>query len=182
MLCMALCTVMTFAQEKASEPESKSKAVEFMASSGTCLKKEFYDLESVKTTYMLVTSTLKCQVLVMTNIVSGGKMGCLRLQTEDKYSTYIGTLDYDEIEACIQSLTYINETLLPSKPDVYTECEYKTKDGVKFGAYYGSNEWKAYVYTKGYTSKSAIFCKKENIETIISILSTAKDMIAEKVK
>ena len=107
----------SFAQaQKDDVPESKSKAVEFMTADGSFLVKEFYDLQKIK--------GVECQVLIMNNIVSGKKMGCLRLETQyrSQYSSdsYIGTLDSDELDACIQSLEYIKNTLLPSAPKVYT--------------------------------------------------------------
>jgi hypothetical protein len=122
----------------------------------------------------------------MSNVVNGMKMGCLRLETKyrSQYSSdsYIGTLDYDELDACIKSLQYIKETLLPSSPEVYTEAEYKTNDGVKFGAYFNKGNWTAYVYTKGYTSRSAEFLGADNIDTFISVMQDAKELISNKTK
>lgn len=171
----------SFAQAQAKDevPESKSKAVEFMTADGSFLVKEFYDLQKIK--------GVECQVLIMNNVVSGKKMGCLRLKTQyrSQYSSdsYIGTLDSDELDACIQSLEYIKNTLLTSAPSVYTEAEYKTNDGVKFGAYYNNKgKWMAFVYTKGYTSRSAVFLDVENIDSFIAIMQQAKSMIAEKAK
>lgn len=166
------------AQERAKDeiPESKSKSVEFLKADGTFLLKEFYDLEKIK--------GVECQVLIMTNIVTGEKMGCLRLETHYKsqYTSdnYVGTLDSDELDACIQSLEYIKSTLLLSSPDVYTEAEYKTNDGVKFGAYFNKGKWIAYVYTKGYTSRSAEFLGADNITSFISVMNQAKLLITEK--
>ena len=168
-------TGVSLAQEKSDVPESKSKSVEFLNSNGTFLVKEFYDLQKIK--------GVECQVLIMTNVVSGKKMGCLRLETHYKsgYSddSYIGTLDADELDACIQSLEYIKDTLLPSTPSVYTEAQYKTNDGVQFGAYY-SKKWTAFVYTKSYTSRSAEFLGADNISSFIDVMKEAKRLIQEK--
>ncbi|MCM1349505.1 MAG: hypothetical protein NC338_08850 [Firmicutes bacterium] len=117
-------------------------------------------------------------------MVSKKKIGCLR--QEAKYSSsyswdsYIGTLKSDELDACIQSLQYIKDTLLPSTPEVYTEVEYKTNDDVKFGVYYANNKWTAYIYTKGYTSRSAAFINTENIDKFIAVMQQAKALISEK--
>lgn len=178
--CMVaiLATMAVFAQEQAKDavPESKSKTIEFLKTDGSLLIKEFYALERIK--------GVECQVLVITNVVTKKKIGCLRLETKyiGSYSSdsYIGTLDSDELDACIQSLQYIKDTLLPSTPEVYTEVEYKTNDGVKFGAYYANNKWTAYVYTKGYTSRSAAFINTENIDKFIAVMQQAKTLIAEK--
>lgn len=180
LLLVLLCATTSFAQAQAKDdiPESQSKTIEFLKASGSFFVKEFYDLPKV--------SSVECQVLIITNVVSGKKIGCLRLTTKynSQYSSddYIGTLDSDEIEDCIKSLTYIKDTLLPSTPTVYTEAVYKTKDGVKLGAYYDEGKWKAYVYTKGYTSRSACFLKSDNIETFINVMNSAQQLIAEKTK
>ena len=154
LIAFVLVTSVLFAQ--GSKGESKSKSIEFMASCGSLIKKEFYDL------YKKVKG-VESQVLIITNVLTGKKMGCLRLETSD-YSggskdSYIGTLDYEELDACIKSLTYIKDELLLTHPDVYTEVEYKTLDDLKLGAYYSNSKgkWTAFIYTKGYTSVLLIF-------------------------
>lgn len=178
LVCAIMACTSVFAQTQAKDeiPESKSKAVEFMTADGSFLVKEFYDLQKIK--------GVECQVLIMRNVVSGKKMGCLRLVTQyrSQYSSdsYIGTLDSDELDACIQSLEYIINTLLTSTPEVYTEAEYKTSDGVKFGAYFNKGKWTAYVYTKGYTNRSAEFLGTDTINSFIAVMRQAKDIIAKK--
>lgn len=126
------------------------------------------------------------EVLIITDVLSGVKYGCMRLITVYKgvghtLDKYIGTLDYEELDACIKSLTYINGELLPTRPDCYTEVEYKTLDNLRIGAYY-SSEWKAFVYTKGYTHRSAEYINSKHIESLISVMEQAKDMIKEKIQ
>ena len=100
-----LVTLFSYSQEKQSEkiPETKSKSIEFMSKDGAFIKKEFYDLGKVK--------GIKCDLLIITDEVNQTKMGCIRLEStySSSYSTdtYIGTLDYDEIDACVKSLNYI---------------------------------------------------------------------------
>lgn len=175
---VASATSFSQTQTKENIPGSKSKAVEFMSADGTFLVKEFYDIQKIK--------GVECQALIMKNVVSGKKLGCLRLETQyhSQYSddSYIGTLDADELDACTQSLEYIKNTLLPSVPAVYTEAEYKTNDGVKFGAYWSKGKWTAYVYTKGYTSRSAVFLDVESIDSFISVMQQAKELITNQTK
>lgn len=171
------------AQESNSEDVSKSETLEFLKKDGACYKKEFYDLGKIK--------GVECQVLIVTDVVQQSKIGCLRLKT--KYMTtvsvdsYIGTLDYSEIDACIKSLEFIKSEL-QSQPPVYTEFEYKTNDGIKIGAYYDEGNkkkapgWTAYIYTKGYTSRSAEFFDSSNIDSFIDVLNKSKLLIEEKVQ
>ena len=163
-----------FAQAKEEIPSSQSAAVEFLNTQGSLIVKEFYDLSKVKGT--------ECQVLILSDIINNTKSGCLRLKTN--YSSLssdsnIGVLDYDELDACIKSLQYIKETLLPSIPLVHTEVEYKTKYGVVLGAYFSKNKWEVYVCINGYTSRSADL-DTDNIDSLISIMTQAKTLIAEK--
>ena len=176
LLSFVLMSNGAFAQE--SKEESKSKTVEFMAGCGSLMKKEFYDLPKVK--------SVENQVLIITNVLTGKKVGCLRVETSyyngHSSDSYIGTLDYEELDACVKSLTYIKDELLNSTPEVYTEAVYKTLDNLKLGAFYSNNKWTAFVYTKGYTSRSAEFLDSSNITTFIEVMNQAKAMITEKTK
>lgn len=176
LLSFVLMSNVAFAQE--SENESKSKTVEFMAGCGSLMKKEFYDLPKVK--------GVSNQVLIITNVLTGKKIGCLRVETTyyngRSTDSYIGTLDFEELDACVKSLTYIKDELLPTTPEVYTEVEYKTLDNLKLGAFHSKGKWTSFIYTKGYTSRSADFLDSSNIATFIEVMNQAKAMIAEKTK
>ena len=174
----------TFAQQNDSREESKSETLEFLKKDGACFKKEFYDLGMIK--------GVECQVLIATDVVEESKIGCLRLITKYISSvssdSYIGTLDYSEIDACVKSLEYI-KSVIQDQPSVYTEIEYTTNDGIEIGAYYNQKGnlaakqgWKAYVYTKSYTARSAEYFDVTNIESFIGILQKAKELITEKLK
>lgn len=170
----------TFAQDKASEDKTESKTLEFMSRGSSLIKKEFYDLEAVK--------GVKCQVLIVTDLLENKKIGCLRLETTyTGYSTsdtYIGTLDYDEIDDCIKSINYIRENILTSTPETYTETEYSTRDNIEVGAYYNEKKlsWTAYVYTKSYTSRSAEYFDASSLSSLVAVMTKAKNMIAEKIQ
>lgn len=181
LMLLILLSLPSVAQNAKSDMEkSDSKSISFMSSSGSFMKKEFYDITKIK--------GVEYQVLIMTDMLTNRKMGCLRLQTvySSSYSsdTYIGTLDSDEIDACIQCLEKLKNEILPTQASVYTELEYKSRDGVKLGAYYDQKKgaWQAFVYTKGYTSRSAEFFTAENIPAIIDAMANAKKIITEKTK
>lgn len=181
LLAILLCIPVWAQDDEGKEEKSSSKTLEFMSTDGTFLLKEYIDLGKVK--------GVKCEVAIITDVVSGKKMGCMRLETKEvgSYSTYIGTLDYDELDACVQSINYIIETILPSTPENYTELEYKTRDGVKVGAFYRENtnlrkkQWSAYIYTKGYTSRSAAFFDSENLAELRDKMLKAKEIISQMV-
>ena len=176
---LLLSLPMAFAQQKPEE-QSSSKTLEFMSSNGAFLVKEFYDLTPVR--------DVDCKVLIITDMVSGKKIGCMRLQTEYRSSssyssdTYIGTLDSDELDACIKSLTFLKDNLLNSSPETYTEAEYSSRDKINIGAYYSTErkQWKAYVQTKSYSSRSMKFFDAESLENLKQQMEKAKALIAEK--
>ena len=181
MVSLLTCTLFSevYGQE-AETTKTDSKTIEFMAKDGTLLQRDFYELGKV--------SSVDCQVLVITDCISNQKVGCMRLKTYNytKYSSdsYIGTLDYDELEACIKSIRYIKDNLLNTVPERYTEVSYKTRDKVEVGAYYSvdKKKWTVYVQTKSYTSKSIEFLSTDNMRTLLEKMEQAKEIIADKVK
>ena len=182
LLIIALvCGCMAFAQEKQETvPESSSKTLEFMKKNGTLIQRDFYPIGKVK--------GVDCEVLIITDLISQKKIGCLRLKTTNSSSystdTYIGTLDYDEIAACIKSINFLNENVIVGKPTVYTEVEYSTRDKVEVGAYYSEkkSKWIAYVKTKSYSNKSIEFFDASELSQLVSIMEQAKIVIDEKTR
>lgn len=183
-LALAICAMFlaasSFAQQK--DEESTSTTLQFMKASGSFLVKEFYDLATVK--------GVECKVLIITDVVSNKKIGCMRLETNYRSSynstpdTYVGTLDADELDACIRSLNYLKDNLLSTEKEAYTEAEYKSRDKVTIGAYYDVSKktWTAYVQTKSSSTRSMKFFDTENLEALSAEMAKAKDMIREKTK
>ena len=178
-LLVLLCSVaVSNAQEKETE-KSQSNAVLFEQSIGSLIRKDFYNLPKVR--------GVENQVLILTDILTGKKIGCLRIETKPFSSsneTYVGRLDFDELDAAIKSLSYIKETVLPTTPDVYSEIVFQSKDDVKLGTYFNekTKKWVVFIYTKSYTSRSATFCDETELSEMIEIMKTAKDKIQELTK
>lgn len=170
----------SFAQQK--EEESASTTLQFMKTSGSFMVKEFYDLATIK--------GVACKVLIITDVVSNKKIGCMRLETTYRSSynsspdTYVGTLDADELDACIRSLTYLKDNILSKNAETYTEAQYTSRDKVEIGAYFNESKmkWTAYVQTKSYTNRSMEFFEAENLEALSAEMEKAKAMILEKTK
>ena len=183
-LLVLLCSVaVSNAQENAQEKEtekSQSKAVLFEKSIGSLIRKDFYNLPKV--------SDVENNVLILTDILTGTKIGCLRMETKYRgaYSTdtYVGTLDFEELDAAIKSLSYIKETILPTTPDAYSEIVFQSKDDVKLGTYFNekTKKWVVFIYTKSYTSRSATTCNETQLSEMIEIMKTAKSKIQELTK
>ena len=178
-LLVFLCSVaVSNAQEKEAE-KSQSKAVLFEKSIGSLIRKDFYNLPKV--------SDVENNVLILTDILTGTKIGCLRMETKPFSSsneTYVGTLDFEELDAVIKSISYIKETILPTTPDVYSEIVFQSKDDVKLGTYFNekTKKWVVFIYTKSYTSRAATFCDETELSEMIEIMKTAKSKIQELTK
>lgn len=170
----------SFAQQK--EEESASTTLQFMKTSGSFMVKEFYDLATIK--------GVACKVLIITDVVSNKKIGCMRLETTYRSSynsspdTYVGTLDADELDACIRSLSYLKDNILSKDAETYTEAQCTSRDKVEIGAYFNESKkkWTAYVQTKSYTTRSMEFFEADNLEALAAEMEKAKAMILEKTK
>ena len=178
-LCMLGSMYFCVAQNKVQEQEEKedisaSKTIEFMQRAGSLHVKQFYPARIIK--------TISFQVLIITDVLTNEKMGCLRIETQyaSGYisNNYIGTMDSDEIDACIKSLIYLKDNLLNTQPNVYTECLYRTRDNVTIGAYFKENtkNWAPFVQPK-ISSNSMKAISKADIDEIILILRDAQSII-----
>ncbi|MEE0904217.1 MAG: hypothetical protein U0L68_07140 [Prevotellamassilia sp.] len=177
-LLVLLCSVaVSNAQEKETE-KSQSKAVLFEESIGSLIRKDFYNLPKVP--------GVENQVLILKDILTGEKMGCLRMKPKQYSSNEpcVGTLDFEELDAAIKSLSYIKENILPTTPDVYSEIVFKSKDGVQLGTYFNekTKKWVVFIYTNSYTSRSAAYCDEKELSKMIEIMKTAKSKIQELTK
>ena len=163
------------AQGNKQEEVSKSETVQLLQKDGVLLRKDFYDIGKVE--------GVTFQNIIITDISTGEKTGALRLETSYYSSigtdTYIGTLDFDELEGCIKSLTYIKDNVITSLPEYYTECEYKTKDGVSLGAFIRTTKkerfWRIYIQTRSYTNRSQEFLDSEKLNEVILLLNKSLD-------
>ena len=88
---LLLALVMTCSALPAQDEtnNSKSKTVELLEKDGVLLQKDFFDIGRV--------GGVSFQTIVITNLSSGEKTGALRVITEYSSSSYIGTLDFDEL-------------------------------------------------------------------------------------
>ena len=192
-LLVLLCSVaVSNAQEKETE-KSQSKAVLFEQSIGSLIRKDFYDLPKVR--------GVENKVLILTDILTGKKIGCLRIETKpfsSSNTTYVGTLDFEELDAAIKSLSYIKETILPTTPDIYSEIEFKSKDGVQLGTYFNekTKKWVVFIWIREYSEnplkanvepkcssrKSALHCDVTQLSRMIENLKRAKSKIQELTK
>ena len=190
-LLVFLCSVaVSNAQEKETE-KSQSKAVLFEKSIGSLIRKDFYNLPKV--------SGVENNVLILTDILTGTKIGCLRMEYYDDYNDLrAGYIDFEELDAAIKSLSYIKETILHTTPDVYTEFSFKSKDGVQLGTYFNekTQKWVVFICLRKWADflvevnaepkcssrKYALHCDVTQLSRMIENLKRAKSKIQELTK
>ena len=189
-LLVLLCSVaVSNAQEK--ETENRSKAALFEESKGSLIRKDFYNLPKV--------SGVENNVLILTDILTGTKIGCLRMEYYDDYNDLrAGYIDFEELDAAIKSLSYIKETILYTTPDVYTEFSFKSKDGVQLGTYFNekTQKWVVFIWLRKWADflvevnaepkcssrKYALHCDVTQLSKMIENLKRAKSKIQELTK
>lgn len=189
-LLVLLCSVaVSNAQEK--ETENRSKAALFEESKGSLIRKDFYNLPKV--------GGLENNVLILTDIFTGTKIGCLRMEYYDDYNDLrAGYIDFEELDAAIKPLSYIKETILHTTPDVYTEFSFKSKDGVQLGTYFNekTQKWVVFIWLRKWADfpvevnaepkcssrKYALHCDVTQLSKMIENLKRAKSKIQELTK
>lgn len=183
-LALMMPMIVNAQEEEKKEEKTNSKTLEFLAKDGSIFKKEFYDLPEVGSSY----NKTQNQVLIITDLKTNEKRGCLRIITNYPSSSgnieYIGTLDSDELDAATLSMEKILSEIIPTNPETYTEVQYKTRDGVEIGTFWKEKkkEWVIYIKTKSYTGRSMSTYKTEELNKLIQNLKDAKQMIADKTK
>lgn len=118
---------------------SSSKTVDFLKSHSSFTKYEFYALPDVGKG----SSRIGNDVVIITDIVSKDKVGCLRVSNVGMLqgygygffrNRYSCVLDYDELDDLIKSCEYIQSVVLETKAEVQTVIQYATLDGLTLKA------------------------------------------------
>lgn len=171
-ICIIGSVEKTKAQETDQQANSKSETVQLLNKQGVLLLKDFYDIGKVNIPF---SSTIFFRNIVITNITTGEKSGALRISING----HIGTLDFDEIEGCIKSITYIKRNIINTIPNNYKEFIYTTKDGLTLGAYINDNkktkEWMIFIKSQWHINASMNSMNIDKIDEIISMLNNSLD-------
>lgn len=177
---------------------SASKTVDFLKSHSSFTKYEYYALPDVGKG----SSRIGNDVVIITDIVSKEKIGCLRVSNSRMLQSsgifffrnrYAGVLDYDELDDMIKSCEYIQSVVLETKAEVPTKIDYVTLDGVKleaeweegvrFGYYEERVEgWNVYLRTHYRYFESEIKIHMKYFPQFIQNLKDAKEVILSKLK
>lgn len=158
-----------FSQNGLEVKKSQSKLETFTSKSGTLIKQEFTDIGQVK--------SCKVQVLKVKDLITGESFSGVRLEVSTTYSEKSTLLDSDELTGLLNSLTLIKDKILPTTPTIYTEIVYKSRGGFQAGCYSNKQDWSLFLKIDQYDDKSYIWCKSDDLDNVISVLSNAKTKI-----
>jgi len=147
-----------------------SNAEKFSEKSGSLIKKTFLDVGKIR--------GIEFQVIYFTDLLSESKTSALRIEKEISKSygteTKVAILDADEIDGLMKSIKLIQNNILQSKPENYTEVSYKSRSGFEAGCYSKAEGWDAFIKIEKYDRDSYVFLKNEDLGSIYSFLELAK--------
>lgn len=164
-----------------AQEKSEVKALEFSSRSGALIKKEFYEIGELN------KGDIKFDVLMFHDVIDGKSEGLLRVTTS-RYTSigereFSGSLNYDELDGCIQSMQYIKNNIINTTPETYTEYIYRTVDGVKIGAYWskGKNEskWVVFIQSKTVSDDSMRTISVSDIDIVVDLLKNSKSKMEQ---
>ena len=176
---------------------SSSKTVDFLKSHSSFTKYEFYTLPDVGKG----STKIGNDVVIITDIVSKEKVGCLRVSNIGMLQSYgygffrnryACVLDYDELDDLIKSCEYIQSVVLETKAGVSTVIQYATLDGLTLKAEWVESNfgyfsetgggWNVYIKTDRYESDSSRKINMKYFPQFIQNLKDAKEVILSKLK
>ncbi len=164
----AVVSTCTFSQqEKAAE---LSNAEKFSERSGSLIQKVFIELGALK----------KCELKVVnyTDLISNTKTAALKFEYAIT-STYgsdtkVAVLDADEIDGLMKSIKIMQEKVMVSIPELYTEVSFRARGGFEAGCFVSKGTWSTYLKLEKFDGKSYVFLEKEDLTALYTLLEQAK--------
>lgn len=175
LVILAITTsVCSFAQE-AEEPESRSNTILFQKQGNMFILRKFYEIGAIP--------GVEFENIAITQIQTDEKVGALRLITHDysssfkKSESFIGTIDYDELDTCISVLEYMDSLRINQNPEINTEYEYTSRDNVRICLFGAKKGWNLVIQTKSYTRRSAQYMDADQLPKVIEYIKKAKEQL-----
>lgn len=161
-----------FAYSQAKIEKQTTAAEQFSATAGTLIEKQFVDIGKVK--------GVSVQIMKIKDLNTGVSKTALRFEYDYKSSytsdTKVATLDLDEIDGLLKSMTNLKTTVFSSTRDVYTEVTFRSRTGFEAGAYYDVDKakWVAYVKLEKFDGNSEVFLNTDDFTSMLSLVEQAK--------
>ncbi|WP_299444094.1 hypothetical protein [uncultured Aquimarina sp.] len=173
-LAIFICNLIISQDQKKESKQSNAEI--FSSKSGTLIEKQYIEIGSIKST--------KLKIAKFTDMISGESAKALRF-TKTVVSSYsndtkIASLDIDEVDGLIKSLEIIQESVLNTIPDNYTEITFKSRGGFEAGCYYSKrkNKWIVYYQIEKYGSDSIVRMEEKGLADLLELLKLAKTKLS----
>ena len=168
-IAAGMFSLQSYAQAPAKEKE-QSNAEVFSAKSGTLMQKEFIEIGIVK--------KAKVQVLFYTDLISNTKTNALKFEydvaTNYSTDTKVAILDVDEIDGLMKSIKLMQDKVMLTIPDNYTEVYYRSRGGFEGGCFTSKGAWSCYLKLEKYDSKSYVWLESADLTALYELLAQAK--------
>ena len=164
-----------YAQDTTRDSTQQSKIETKLLTKGILVRKEFIPLGIIQSK----NTRLDVEILKLEDLTNTGKTYGVKInyETSSGYSTSTKSafIDRDEIKDVIIALKKINEEILKTVPNGYTEVIYICRSGYQIGMYYDkSKKWQAYMRLEKYNSNSDVFLEAEALLTLQILLQQAQ--------
>lgn len=149
---------------------SKSETVRFLNRLDTFIKKE----------YVLIgkQNGIEFTNVYLTDVITGENISSLNIGTPsansllDRTINHKGIIDKDDVFRCIENLKFINNTIIKTNPDVYTEYSFTSKNYIRILAYYTTGKfakWSIVIQPESYDINSSKQINIKDLDKIIDI-------------
>lgn len=169
-ILLGMVSLLTFGQTNEKE---LSNVESFSAKSGTLMKKEYFEVGVLK----------KCEIKVIhfIDLITDTKQAGLKFEYDvaSSYSTDTKSaiLDVDEIDALMSSIRLMQENILVTAPENYTEVAYRSRSGFQCGCYYSKGAWSTFMKLEKFDSKSYVWLTADDMPQLYSLLEKAKTLL-----
>ena len=177
-----LCCHAAFSQDIIPGYVTESKAAMLEETKGLFLKVENFERKVV------AINEVEIIPAIITNIRTGEKTPYVIVKTKEEGTSirYRSIIDYDEITSCIEALEHIMTAEITTTPSNDVHVFIMTRDALEIGARFeinaGIRKWKT-TFTHGkYTTEPRTDILARNIKKLIEQLTSAKEVLDEKLK
>lgn len=164
-------SVFSQSPKDAKEVADKSKIEDFIAQSGSLLKKQFIPAGKVK---QLEVSTLLLTDVLMKSTIRGVKMEA-SISKSYGVTTKSCFLDEDEIDGFLNAGKYLLETATSANDEGSLEFHFTSRSGVQSGVFKDRKDnWNYFVRVEKYDGDSIVFLKKDEFTALLDLVRAAK--------
>jgi len=170
-LLLLLSLICNFSFAQTIEEKTLTNASIFSARSGTLFLKEFIEIGEIR--------LLKVNVIKMKDLNSGDQISFLNFELPSGLDKIIASLDKEEVDGLLSSVSEILLNVINTTASVYTEYIYRSKEDLKLVAYCkkGQSDWTIILKLNNYDFKALFGLRIDDLNKFIEYLQRAKKLM-----